>query len=151
MNKIIAVAACLLTLSGCQDSEEQRLLTLADAAKKSIAERYKDPESVIFKDLKLDWQQQHICGELNAKNGYGGYTGFERFRADLDGVGANTVVTNVWTPTEMLMQMKADVAVGRQTISHAEGINKIGFDLMCADVELLKGSKKIPINIPSTS
>lgn len=72
MRTVIAITACLLTLTGCQESEEQLLLTLASAAMKSIAVSYKDPGAVLFKDLALDWQQKHICGQLNAKNSYGG-------------------------------------------------------------------------------
>lgn len=149
MKTVVTLAACLLAITGCQDSEEKRLITLADAAKKSIAARYKDPDAVQFKGLVLDWQQQHICGELNAKNGFGGYTGYERFRADLKGTGASTVVTNVQTKTEMVKQFEADSAAGRLTASEAETGQRIGFELVCADVALLKGSTKTSINIPT--
>lgn len=134
MKTVFAISACLLALAGCQDSEEQRLLTVANAAKKSIAARYKDPDAVLFKDLRLDWQQQHICGQLNAKNGYGAYTGYERFRAALQGTGAATVVTDVRTQSELIEQMV--------------GIEYIGFDIICEDREFLKGTTKMAIEIP---
>ncbi|MHC8305411.1 hypothetical protein [Pseudomonas sp. PB3P13] len=153
MKTVFAVTACLLSLAGCQDSEEQRLLTVANAAKKSIAARYKDPDAVQFKDLTLDWQQQHMCGMLNAKNGFGAYTGYERFRADLKGDGAGTVVTNVWTQTEMVNRFEADGAAGRLIASEAKTAYKIAFELMCDDVERLKvkGPAKTPISIPAPS
>ncbi|MBU0523586.1 MAG: hypothetical protein KJ643_15235 [Gammaproteobacteria bacterium] len=148
MKTVVTLAACLLAITGCQDSEEKRLITLADAAKKSIAARYKDPDAVQFKGLVLDWQQQHICGELNAKNAYGGYIGYERFRADLNGSGANTTVTNVRTQMDMAKQLRSDVETGQLTAPRAEVVDKLGFEIMCADVALLKGGKKTPINIP---
>jgi hypothetical protein len=151
MKTVVALAACILAITGCQDSEEKRLITLADVAKKSIAARYKDPDAVQFKSLRLDWQQQHLCGELNAKNGYGAYTGYERFRADLKGTGASTTVTNVQTKSEMVKQFEADSAAGRLAASEAETGQRIGFELMCVDLDLLKGGTKTPIDIPHQS
>ena len=151
MKTVIAISACLMALAGCQDSEEQRLLKVANAAKKSIAARYKDPEAVVFKDLSLDWQQQHICGELNAKNGYGGYIGYEMFRADLKGTGGSTVVTNIRTKTEMLEQFEAGSAAGRLTSSDAVTARRIAIELLCMDDVLIKGSTKTSIKIPDPS
>ena len=145
MKTVIAITACLLTLTGCQESEEQRLLTLASAAMKSIAERYKDPDAVLFKDLTLDWQQKHICGELNAKNGYGGYSGYELFRAELKGKGAQATVTNMWTIRSRLNQIYDDRAAGRITATE-EGNARLAtiFEAGCSDAD----STKNPIYIP---
>ena len=48
-----------------------------ELAKKSL----KDPESAQFRDVKIQnyGDLKIICGEINAKNSYGGYVGFKRF------------------------------------------------------------------------
>lgn len=48
------------------------------AARKNIATQLRDPDATQFKNDRLTrfgW----LCGELNAKNGAGGYDGFRRF------------------------------------------------------------------------
>ncbi len=49
-----------------------------------FANQLKDPSSVQFRSLRLyggggDDEPQAICGEVNARNAYGGYVGFSRF------------------------------------------------------------------------
>lgn len=148
MKTVLAISACLMALAGCQDSEEQRLLSVANAATKSIAERYKDPDAVLFKDLMLDSRQQHICGSLNAKNGFGAYTGYETFRADLKGSGAATVVTSVWTHRDKLNQIFDDQEAGRITSTEADKATlKTIFEVGCSELN----SSENPIYIPVKS
>lgn len=45
----------------------------------SIKSQFKDPDSVKLKNLKLSESGLVICGDVNAKNSYGGYGGFKRF------------------------------------------------------------------------
>jgi len=151
MKTVITITACLLILAGCQDSEENRLFTVANAAKNSIAARYKDPDAVLFKDLKLDWHQQHICGELNAKNGFGAYTGYEMFRAELKGTGADTTVTDFWTARSKLNQVFDDSAAGRLTTTLGEARLKIIYEVVCDDSTSHQSSSKSPIYIPVKS
>lgn len=47
-------------------------------AKEAVKLILKDPESAQFRNLRLDIVDQ-VCGEVNARNGYGGYTGFKLF------------------------------------------------------------------------
>ena len=64
----------------------------ASAAKRRVIEDLKDPKSAQFRRLYIsEWSIQGrkalaLCGEVNARNSYGGYTGFQRFIADKDGV-----------------------------------------------------------------
>lgn len=46
-------------------------------------ENYKDPDSVLFRDLKLVEFGDGVllCGSLNAKNGFGAYVGYQQFLA----------------------------------------------------------------------
>jgi hypothetical protein len=45
--------------------------------KREILRKLKDPESARFRDVRV--VDHAACGEINAKNSYGGYVGFRRF------------------------------------------------------------------------
>lgn len=51
------------------------------AAKEAISADLKDPSSTVYRDLFISGSgdSQALCGEMNAKNSYGGYVGFLRF------------------------------------------------------------------------
>lgn len=51
------------------------------AAKRAVPHRLKDPESAKFRDITAVEVGGTIvvCGQVNAKNAMGGYTGFKRF------------------------------------------------------------------------
>ncbi len=53
------------------------------AAKQAVADGMKDPSSAQFRNVRLVsyLDGQVICGEVNAKNSYGGYVGFSPFVA----------------------------------------------------------------------
>lgn len=61
MKKIILMSLTI-SLIGCSSNVES-----------VVKEQLKDPNSAQFKNVK------DKCGEVNAKNTYGGYTGFKRF------------------------------------------------------------------------
>ncbi len=50
-------------------------------AKRAVAESLKDPASVQFRDIRVVKYGFGVlvCGQYNAKNGYGGYVGFGPF------------------------------------------------------------------------
>lgn len=48
-----------------------------DLVKDAVAARMRDPSSVQFRDLTGEGDT--VCGEVNAKNGFGAYVGFQRF------------------------------------------------------------------------
>lgn len=65
----VAIAAC----GGCQPQPvDVEALVKADAVA-----RLKDPESAQFRNVRT--VHGIVCGELNAKNSFGGYVGFEPF------------------------------------------------------------------------
>jgi hypothetical protein len=53
------------------------------AAKSAIAEDLKDPDSVRFRNVVVHDAPDHsyymVCGEMNSKNSFGGYTGYSQF------------------------------------------------------------------------
>ena len=50
-------------------------------AQEEITKRMKDPESVQFRDVFVSRKSGAplVCGLINGKNGFGGYSGFQRF------------------------------------------------------------------------
>lgn len=75
VNKFIlsAVLSCLPVFAFAND---------IDAAKNTILESMKDPDSTKFKgvrSVKNSIGQDFVCGEVNSKNSYGGYVGFKGF------------------------------------------------------------------------
>lgn len=75
------------TLVGCKPSEEKAL----DLAKKEIAQDMKDPDSAKFRFTRIVKTKENedgsllalVCGQVNAKNGFGAYAGFHSFMIDL--------------------------------------------------------------------
>ncbi|WP_151832895.1 hypothetical protein [Acinetobacter ursingii] len=63
MKKVLLSLVIGLSLAGCSNSKTEKL----------VKEQLRDPESAQFQNVK------NGCGEVNAKNSYGGYTGFKKF------------------------------------------------------------------------
>ena len=63
-------------------AEKELATAKASAVKAFIVSTLKDPESARFRNVQVKWEA--VCGEVNAKNSYGGYVGFRRFYA-IDG------------------------------------------------------------------
>jgi hypothetical protein len=62
---------------------------LIEKAKDAIRERLKDPESAQFRNIRVGKEDfKPVRGEVNAKNSYGGYIGYQKFYVDFgrDGV-----------------------------------------------------------------
>jgi hypothetical protein len=59
------------------------------AGKDAIRNQLKDPESATFRNVHFysGGGTPVVCGEINARNGFGGFTGYERF------VSAGTVIS----------------------------------------------------------
>lgn len=57
------------------------------AATAAVGQGLKDPSSVQLRNVKVrvdpDRTLARICGEFNAKNGYGAYVGFQKFYGDI--------------------------------------------------------------------
>lgn len=51
-----------------------------EAAKRAVIARLKDPDSAQFRNLRIG-KGDIVCGEVNARNSYGGMTGFQPFFA----------------------------------------------------------------------
>lgn len=42
---------------------------------KKVSRDFKDPDSAKYTNVRIDPKQEIVCGEVNAKNAYGGYVG----------------------------------------------------------------------------
>jgi hypothetical protein len=78
--RTLAVALSALLLVGCQSEEdkaraaaEMREIKLNRVAADAVRGTLKDPSSAEFRN------QHGLCGEVNARNSFGGYGGFRRF------------------------------------------------------------------------
>jgi hypothetical protein len=69
--------------SGYGATDAGRELAWNDMGQNAIRAKLKDPDSAQFKNVTFfDGSGKPItCGEVNSKNGFGGYGGFERFIA----------------------------------------------------------------------
>lgn len=98
--RVILVGALALMASGCGGQ--------VGAAKEVVSRELKDPASAEFRDVKVAGPA--VCGQVNAKNSYGGYEGFRRF----------VVVNGVaWIDREQTMPAQpteADVLIARRRV-----------------------------------
>ena len=85
-NEIVRVTSALESGSGARAK-------LSDAAflaqaKSAVSQGMKDPDSAQFRAVRIKraGNIRYICGEINAKNSYGGYVGYSRFLSDGDQV-----------------------------------------------------------------
>lgn len=58
-------------------------------ARKEVTRNLKDPDSALFRNVylivKKGSDKYFVCGEINAKNYYGGYVGYDKFSATGNG------------------------------------------------------------------
>lgn len=59
--------------------QERRDAQMIDTAKKAISYSLVDPDSAKFREVFIAPNQVAVCGEVNAKNSFGGYVGFRKF------------------------------------------------------------------------
>lgn len=69
-------------LAGCEPSVSE-----IDKAKDAVAEKLRDPSSAKFRNVKGGERRglYSVCGEVNGKNAYGAYSGYERFITNNEG------------------------------------------------------------------
>ena len=69
----------LLTVAACSSAKPSPDDVFAEQVRGHVRGSLKDPESAKFQEVKAYAKEQVACGKVNAKNSYGGYTGFEDF------------------------------------------------------------------------
>ena len=119
MARMLAVVAMSTTvgfgLAGCDGrsdstappvvTEQDKIAAFEVPAQAKMKESLRDPDSVKYKDvhayrLVAGGESGYIfCGRVNAKNGFGGYGGYERFVASGGMIGLESQISdfgNVW-------------------------------------------------------
>lgn len=115
------IAPFTILLAAVSCSEKPQPDPAVVAAQEKIRAMLRDPESAQFR--KIVRYPKLVCGEVNAKNGFGGYDGFSQFSYDLatreavidevnDEFGIALADTNCTTARfeEELRQMRAERA-----------------------------------------
>jgi len=84
---------------------------LIEQAKASVKLDLKDPDSAQFRDVRVKQTEEGVViGEVNSKNIYGGYSGYEKFYWGFD----NTGKRSVWRESEVIELTKSlNRALGR--------------------------------------
>lgn len=84
--KLAIIAGLLSFAAGCAKAPSEPVESpLIVAAKQQVLVVAKDPDSVQFRGVEVvdlvtpAGPTPIVCGEFNAKNGFGGYVGFVRF------------------------------------------------------------------------
>lgn len=73
----IAVALSTPAMAATKKLPAQINVTAAvAAAKRAVIDKLRDPDSAKWRRAKVDTANGNVCIEVNAKNGFGGYTGF---------------------------------------------------------------------------
>lgn len=80
MKTMILAAVAVLSLSACGRDDARAI----EAVKQEALDYLRDPASAQFKDVVAvagtdGFEGKYVCGRINAKNGFGGFTGFRRF------------------------------------------------------------------------
>lgn len=88
MKKILAIT--LMTCLSAAYAQEPP--TLDESALRAAFKDLKDPASAQFRDIKYkaDKGAWTMCGEVNAKNSYGAFTGFQKFQGVASNPGGKT-------------------------------------------------------------
>lgn len=113
MKRIVLLALSSVALSSCGDgsssasssepSETEMMSRYQVMSKDKLKESLRDPSSAKYEDVAAHRVSSGgfvFCGKVNAKNGFGGYTGFERFIASPVIVGTEGSIDGfetVWT------------------------------------------------------
>lgn len=82
LKRLIFVGVAAMFVTGIAAAAEPPQQSDVDAALAVVRDSLKDPDSAKFRRLQAYRASNgtvRVCGELNAKNSYGGYNGFTRF------------------------------------------------------------------------
>lgn len=83
--RIVLLSVALIALSACGQSDETKdqmnSIAHVRVAKEKVQKSLIDPNSAEFRDVHVyrNGKGKIVCGFVNAKNRFGGFTGFEEF------------------------------------------------------------------------
>lgn len=116
-SRVLIVSASLFaaTLTGCSGGGVSDSPPGPYAFKELVKSQLKDPGSAQFRNeqvYKLDSGNYAMCAEVNAKNSFGGYTGFKRVIAGgslalVESEGYDAIFSEMWTNVCILHKGKS--------------------------------------------
>ena len=127
MKKVITLAFFPLAACGVTDPNTVEITTndirlsskQVATAKSAIAEQSREPEAVRFRNLvgfKSSAGDIIVCGEVNAKNAYGGYVGYRPMWVRFNG---NSIKSALWQEeyADHVLKMCAEAKIGKTMVS----------------------------------
>ncbi len=92
----VIATLCLLVAAAAA----YRHFALVEPSLAAIRNQLRDPESAQFRNVRYfgDWTRAGgvVCGEVNAKNGFGGFSGFHWFTAHESSISAEPVMSEFY-------------------------------------------------------
>ena len=83
--RLLVMLLIASTLGACRKSDKESASEwdprIIKAGQDYVRHRLRDPESAVFTNMKVNNREviPVVCGEVNARNGFGGMAGRERF------------------------------------------------------------------------
>lgn len=74
MTKAHFSAALVVIAAACSPAPDESAALVA-AAQEAVRLELRDPDSAQFSDLRAYPERRAVCGQVNARNGFGGYVG----------------------------------------------------------------------------
>jgi len=92
--KLVGCLVTVTTLSACYSATKDDFASVTlpshidDAARKQVKSALKDPDSAQFQNIRGytfsgPGGGYVVCGQVNGRNSFGGYTGFQPFRTNV--------------------------------------------------------------------
>lgn len=104
--RVILLAIAMVTVTACEQSKSLTPTEkFAQKALQSARDSMKDPTSVKFKNVQGNAAAKCIYGEVLAKNGYGAYSGYNRF---------------VWVDGELFVHQKDSLDSSETLIAYVD-------------------------------
>jgi len=81
-SNLVTIGLLCVALGACDRAALDRD-SMIEGAKNAVRERMRDPTSVEFRSVVVGGNPDSgaVCGEVNGRNGFGGYHGYVRFVA----------------------------------------------------------------------
>lgn len=87
--RTLLIAAAAILFASCKPAVDPAVVTAQDQVKALL----RDPASAEFRKVEV-YPNDEVCGEVNSKNGFGGYVGFSRFYVGPEGVDLDPVTAS---------------------------------------------------------
>lgn len=101
MRNLLLLAALVCGAASAQTDYSE----VVTRAKSAVTRDLKDPSSAQYRNLYISEStgaHHTLCGEINAKNGYGAYVGFKPFYAEVEGDWSQYEIANPMTQVQSL-------------------------------------------------